>query len=207
MRSLIAVLASLALATAVHAQSLAEHAAAAGGATIGTAAGKPVSNAITKIFGGVSNDAAKAAKGPVTTQTKKVESVPAKTVETSKPAPAPLSFGGGSSSGSSGGSGASHSRASRAPAPHQAIATVTPATAWVVPEPAVVKEPTSEEVASVKIGTTEKELVAALGAPASRVTIPDDGHLRESCQYWAKGRQLGTIRLDNGQVVAVEVRN
>jgi hypothetical protein len=48
--------------------------------------------------------------------------------------------------------------------------------------------------------------VALLGAPASHVIVPDDdGHLRESCQFWANGRQLGTVRLDNGQVVKVEL--
>ena len=39
------------LARHVEARSLAEHAAAASGAAIGTSAGKPLSNAITKIFG------------------------------------------------------------------------------------------------------------------------------------------------------------
>lgn len=52
MRSLapIALLGSLSLVIGAQAQSLAEHAAAASGATIGTAAGKPLSNAITKIL-------------------------------------------------------------------------------------------------------------------------------------------------------------
>jgi hypothetical protein len=27
------------------------------------------------------------------------------------------------------------------------------------------------------------------------------------CQYWSQGKQLGTVRLDNGQVVSVESRN
>jgi hypothetical protein len=58
------------------------------------------------------------------------------------------------------------------------------------------------------VGATEKEMLAALGVPESRVSIPDDdGHLRESCQYWAQGRPLGTVRLDNGQVVQVDLRN
>jgi hypothetical protein len=71
----------------------------------------------------------------------------------------------------------------------------------------IVKVPTVEGLANIKVGTTEDELFTALGQPSSRVSIPDDhGHLRESCQYWANGRQLGTIRLDNGQVVTVETR-
>ena len=51
----------LLLAAGTKAQSLSEHAAAAAGATIGTAAGKPLSNAITKIFGTVDDDTKKAA--------------------------------------------------------------------------------------------------------------------------------------------------
>jgi hypothetical protein len=30
--------------------------------------------------------------------------------------------------------------------------------------------------------------------------------MRESCQYWAQGRPLGTVRLDNGQVVKIDLR-
>jgi hypothetical protein len=72
----------------------------------------------------------------------------------------------------------------------------------------VVKEPTVEEVASIKVGATASELRAALGVPESRVSIPgDDGHLLEICQYWAKGEPVGTIRLDNGRVVSVQALN
>jgi hypothetical protein len=69
------------------------------------------------------------------------------------------------------------------------------------------KEPTAEEVANIHAGTTEQDLITALGPPESKVTIPDDdGHLIEICQYWAKGKQLGTVRLENGQVVSVNAR-
>jgi hypothetical protein len=72
----------------------------------------------------------------------------------------------------------------------------------------VVKEPTVEQVASIKVGATASELRSTLGAPESRVSIPgEDGHLLEICQYWAKGEPLGTIRLDNGRVVSVQTQN
>jgi hypothetical protein len=62
-------------------------------------------------------------------------------------------------------------------------------------------------VAGIQVGATENDVVAALGQPASRVIIPDDdGHLRESFQFWAQGSQIGTVRLDNGYVVKVEAR-
>ena len=86
-------------------------------------------------------------------------------------------------------------------------APVPPVTAPIPIVQPIVKVPTVEEIANIKVGTTEDQLLAALGQPASRLSIPDDdGHLRETCQYWANGRQIGTIRLDNGQVVTVETR-
>jgi hypothetical protein len=52
------------------------------------------------------------------------------------------------------------------------------------------------------------DLRAALGAPESTVSIPgDDGHLIESCQYWANGEPIGTVHLDNGRVVSVQTGN
>jgi hypothetical protein len=193
----------------VYAQSLAEHAAAAAGATVGTAAGKPISNALTSIFGQVDQTTATAAAGkgkPKTTATIHAEE------KTSAPtASAPVSSGGGGGGGLNLPSGAPaqpRARAARsasnrqAPALPVAVQTYVP----VVVEPPR-REPTAEELASIKIGTTERELVAALGTPESHVIVPDDdGHLRESCQYWAQGRHLGTVRLDNGQVVKIELR-
>jgi hypothetical protein len=39
------------------------------------------------------------------------------------------------------------------------------------------------------------------------VVVPDDdGHLREALQYWVKGNPMGTVRLDNGQVVEIETK-
>ena len=78
--------------------------------------------------------------------------------------------------------------------------------AVAIPEPPR-KEPTAEELASIRVGATESEMVTTLGQPESKVTIPDDGHLVQICQYWSKGKQLGTVRLDNGQVVNVESRS
>ena len=72
----------------------------------------------------------------------------------------------------------------------------------------MVKEPSVEEIAAVKVGATSNELEAALGTPESRVSIPgDDGHLLEICQYWSKGEALGTVHLDNGRVVSVQTRS
>jgi hypothetical protein len=203
MRSLVpvAVLASF-LSVAAQAQSLAEHAAAASGATIGTAAGKPLSNAITKIFGQTDTATKKAASAPVNT----------KTAVKPQPEAAPLILapqgGGGGSLPSMGGASAPARHggfASRQPGPE--YASINPPAAVVAyPQEPVRKEPTAEELASIQVGASEQELIAALGQPESKVTIPDDGHMVEICQYWSKGKQLGTVRLDNGQVVNVEAR-
>jgi hypothetical protein len=195
------------------AQSLAEHAAAAAGATIGTAAGKPMSGAIDKIFG-------KTAEQTKTASRSGIKSAPA---ATSKPqvaqpssavpsAPAPETV-------AEGGSGSTRSATAaerRAPRHHASThrsrqqgetAVFTPPAPPVVVEPPAPKEPTAEEVAAIKIGANENDVIATLGVPASRVIIPDDdGHLRETFQFWAKGSEVGVVRLDNGYVVKVNAR-
>ncbi len=204
MRSLapIAIIGSLILSSGIQAQSLSEHAAAAAGATIGTAAGKPLSNAITKIFNKVDDSAQKAAKNPSKPLTKpesETKSVKIPATGAIANAEPPASGGGGSSQPTS----RSRRRAPRedsaanapVPAPTFAIVTV---------QAPLVKQATAEELALIKVGTTEQELVAALGRPSSRITIPDEGHMLETLQYRANGKPLATIRLDNGQVVTIE---
>jgi len=215
MRSLasIAGLGTLLLAGGAYAQGLSEHAAAAAGATIGTAAGKPMASALSGIFGQVDDTTATAAKtgnkakAVIPPSQRAAEDKDAQTNRAGGPGGFSPGFGvdGGAAETSEYVAPRPKSVSRRQPAPLRAVPTPTPAVAVVVAQP--VKEPSLEEVASVKIGTTEKELFAALGMPESRVSVPDDdGHMRESCQYWAKGKPLGTIRLDNGQVVRVEVR-
>ena len=198
-------LGSFLLVAGIQAQSLSEHAAAAAGATIGTAAGKPLSNAITKIFGQVDNDTKKAAatKADVKAQPKSVAPTP-----TVAPAPAPslgaqpadqpLATHSSPASGARRRSSHGTSETTTASVPVIAIP--------VVPVEPARKEPTVQELAAVKVGATANEVLAVLGPPESRVTIPDEGHMLEICQYWARGKQLGTIRLDNGQVVTVDAK-
>ena len=205
MRSLapIAIIGSLIVGSGIQAQSLSEHAAAAAGATIGTAAGKPLSNAITKIFNKVDDSAQKAAKNPRKPLTKpesetKSVKLPATGVVANAEPPA-----------SGGGSGSSQpTTRSRRRAPREdsaANAPVPAPTFAIVPvEAPLVKQATAEELALIKVGTTEQELVAALGRPSSRITIPDEGHMLETLQYRANGKPLATIRLDNGQVITIE---
>jgi hypothetical protein len=203
MRSLapIAIIGSLIVSSGIQAQSLSEHAAAAAGATIGTAAGKPLSNAITKIFGQVDSAAQNAAKNPSKPLTKTTTETPAVKI----PALGAPAASGPAAAGDSNYS--QPSTGSRRRAPRSESAAYAPVVAQpfaIVPVEPPVKQATAEELALIKIGTTEKELIAALGLPTSRITIPDEGHMLETYQYRANGKPLATIRLDNGQVVTIE---
>jgi hypothetical protein len=212
MRSLALVLpASLIFVVGVHGQALTEHAAAAAGAAIGAGAGKGLSNSMTKIFGETDKETAKAAKPDAKKPSKPVTDPapdPLAAKSKSKPSPVPVGDDGLAPLP------ASSRRAARKPVPREETAAALPAAVAVTPiatappifQP-VIKVPTAEDLANIKIGTTGEDMVSALGPPASRLIIPDDdGHLRETCQYWANGQVLGTIRLDNGQVASVETR-
>src|SRR5260370_23839748 len=142
MRSLapIAIIGSLIATSGVQAQSLSEHAAAAAGATIGTAAGKPLSNAITKIFKQVDSDAQQAAKNPnkplqkTTSETKSV-TVPAVGAPTNS---GPVATGGSSQP--------SPGSRRRAPRSESAVnATVPVPTLTIVPVEAPLVNPATAE--------------------------------------------------------------
>ena len=198
-------------------QGLTEHAAAAAGATIGTGAGKSLSDSMTKIFGTTDKETSKAAKADSKKQAKPAtDRVTDPVAAKSKPAPiTPHGDAGPAPFEPSGPHAPSQPRrAQRKPVltdetakvlnPDTAATSASPVPAIAVP---IVKIPTLEDVANIKVGMMESDMIAALGQPASRVVIPDDdGHLRETCQFWANGHVLGTIRLDNGQVASVETR-
>lgn len=87
-----------------------------------------------------------------------------------------------------------------APPPVQALPTVQ-----AVPPGPPQKNLTGEEFKFIRIGSTAREVLQTLGPPSSRLVVPDDdGHLRETFQYWVKGAPMGTVRLDNGRVVQIE---
>jgi len=80
-------------------------------------------------------------------------------------------------------------------------------TVQAVPPGPPQKNLTGDEFAFIRVGSTAKEVLEVLGPPSSRVIVPDDdGHLRESLQYWVKGSPMGTVRLDNGRVVQIETK-
>jgi hypothetical protein len=198
-----ALLATLASSTVVYSQSLAEHAAAAAGATIGTAAGKPVSNALTNILGQVDQATAAAAASKPAAKTPAQIAAEQRAEQMSHPE------GGSQNKGAPAAAWAPTSVSAARPVNRRSPAVAERSlpryiTPQVVEKP--MKDVTAEDLANIKIGSTGKDLQAALGVPESHVTVPADGHLIESCQYWAQGKQVGTVRLDNGQVVKVEIR-
>jgi hypothetical protein len=95
------------------------------------------------------------------------------------------------------------------PANQSALAQIAPSIPMVqaVPPGPPVKNLTGKEFALIHVGSGEKQVLEVLGPPSSRVVVPDDdGHLRESLQYWVKGSPMGTVRLDNGRVVQIETK-
>jgi hypothetical protein len=200
---------SLVVSTCLVGQSLTEHAAAAAGATIGTAAGKPLGTALGNIFGSVDKSTSTAANPKARTAPKTAPVAPVEAPVPATIAIAPGAGGGGDIGGGSrgGGGAARHSSRRREAALATAPVEAAPIVPVAAPEP-VVKEPTLAQVASIQVGATSSEVREALGAPESKVSIPgDDGHMLEICQYWAKGEQIGTVRLDNGHVVSVQTNN
>jgi hypothetical protein len=94
-----------------------------------------------------------------------------------------------------------------APAAQPQPAPPAPPTVQAVPPGPPQKNLTGEEFHLVQVGSTVKQVLAVLGPPSSRVVVPDDdGHLRETLQYWVKGNPMGTVRLDNGRVVQIETK-
>ena len=196
MRSFYPILiASMTLALPAFPQALTEHAAAAAGATIGTTAGKSLSTSMDKIFGNLEENTVHAAG--ITKEEKKRREQALEpetgTVQTAAP--------GDSTNSDTDGKPASRKRHAKMAARTQPVA--APPIAIPAPEPPA-KEPALEDFLSVKTGTKEEALTAALGAPASRITIPDDGHMIELLRYTAGGELLGVIRVDNGEVVSIQ---
>ena len=187
-------------------QALVDHAAAAAGASIGATAGKPLSNGLTAVFGRVDETTTKAAKQPAEKDKDKAD-------KTKAEKPSALGAAPGSSTSGPSSPATASARPQRASTSRPVRRAVPPApspepivylTPVVAPPP---KEPALQDLLNVQIGSKEQDCIAALGAPSSRISIPEEGHMTELLRFTAKGRLLGTIRLDNGQVVNVQAVN
>ncbi len=68
--------------------------------------------------------------------------------------------------------------------------------------------PTYESMRSLTAGAAGSDVVARLGSPAARVTMPgEEGGLVEIYYYQSGGSSLGAVRLQDGSVSAVIVNN
>lgn len=193
MRSLYPIL-IVTLALPAFPQALVEHSAAAAGATIGTTAGKSLSNSMDRIFGNMEENTVHAAGVTKKVEKKKEQVLSAETGSAQTDADGPASPNGKTKS--------ARSRRGKAGARTETAATA-PLIAIPAPPP-LPKEPALEDLLNVQTGTREEALTASLGRPSSRISIPDDGHLLEILRYTAGGQLLGVVRVDNGAVVSVQ---
>ncbi|MBK5291054.1 MAG: hypothetical protein JJE04_05070 [Acidobacteriia bacterium] len=68
--------------------------------------------------------------------------------------------------------------------------------------------PTYESMRSLETGAAGSDVVARLGSPSARITMPGDtGGLVEIYYYQSSGQSLGSVRLNDGAVSAVIVNN
>jgi hypothetical protein len=190
---------------ALHGQAIMDVAAASAGGVAGGAAGKKVSDGLTNIFGKVANQTSQAA-GEVKPKSVATVQTPPPTGTT--PAAPLLEVG----------PGVPKSGGVPLPPPNPSkVAMVKPAPA-PVPEPVVAPEPppppppppevSSDDLRKVAAGMNRDDLLK-MGAPASRITMFDDGHLMETYRYAAHGpngdASLGVVRLVDGSVATVQV--
>jgi hypothetical protein len=197
------------LTSAAWGQSMLEHAAAAGGGTVGGVAGKKVSDGITSIFGKVDKQTQKAAN-----------STPARSSAASPAAsPAAPSPNGNAAPLFEVGPGAPKQRISVPPPPplrHAQKAAPVPVTR-VISVPMVIPQVQQRDPDPVPIAVTPQELrsvshgmsrseVLKLGVPTARVLMFDDGHLIEIFRYQDHDNMLGVVRLTDGSVDSILVR-
>ena len=189
------VLILLAIAGLAYSQALTDAAGIIGASSVGGAAGKNVGAGVSAIFakvGSTTNKVAKTAKPGVEKPKDRAGAV--------------LEVG-------LGGVVKDHSLVPPPP-PKKVVAAVPPPPPLVrltptVVQPAVVLPPppvaTPDDLKTLAGGTPRAD-VLKLGAPASRVTMFDDGHLVEIYRYQTREDTFGVVRLMDGSVSSVQVR-
>jgi len=183
-------------------QAMMEVGAAVAGGSIGGVAGKKVSDGITTVMQKVDKAADKAAK------TGKAPEAAVAKVKADKPS------GGTMLQVGPGGVIKDHSLVPPPPPAKRAAAVVPPPppppqTLAVIRQPMPMLPPppqvTSEDLKTIASGTARGD-VLKLGAPASRITMFDDGHLVEIYRYQTRDATLGVVRLSDGSVSSVQVQ-
>lgn len=171
-------------------QALIEHAVAAGGGSVAGVAGKKVSDGVDKILGKARSLVLASGQEPATPTAPKGQ-------VSGLPAPFAPSAGTSMPLWKQAGTVASHQPEINTAAPDRPEALPS---SPVAPAPNL---PTVADISRIERGTTREQLAARLGAPSSRVFIPEDGTLLEIYSYRSADGQLSTIRLTDGTVTAV----
>jgi len=184
--------------TTAFAQNLTEFGAVTAGSTVGGASGKSVSNGITAIFGKVDQQTAKAAaketKREKEPQAAALKVAPGTPIVDPGAVPLPPS--------------APAKRSTPAPAPVAQYIAPKEATRFssfadvapVLPPPPVMSP---EDLRSVSLGTPRAD-VLKYGAPSSKVTMLEDGHLVEQYSYHQNGQKFGGLKLTDGVVSSIQ---
>lgn len=195
------------------AQNLTEFGAVAAGSTVGGASGKPVSESITSIFGKVGQQAKAPVKASVKETEKDAEKETGKNVkrETGSQTEAMVVAPPSRTADLSGvppppSPAVKHSVSAHVAAPEyvppQEIASIG---SWadvapVLPPPPVMSP---EEFRGVSTGMTRSD-VLQYGAPASKITMFEDGHVIEIFSYYQNGQKFGSLHLTDGVVSNVQ---
>lgn len=177
------------------AQSMLEHAAVTGPAATGASAGAMIGSRLGQIMGSVQTTAAAAGKtGEPAAKKSAVKNAPAT-------APAVASIPLGSTS--------TRQRQATAPAarkPVSELATIfdPPAAATLAPlpppTPAVTKEHMLAELQGIEPGFTRDQVIAKLGAPATRISYSDGAAFVERVRFRAAGEDVVVVEFKNGVV-------
>jgi len=177
-------------------QNLTEFGAAAAGGTVGGASGKQVSDGLTAIFGKVNEQTAKAAGKKEEAATPALKLGPGLPKEDTGGVPLPPPPSGGRSL-----TAPQLPSVAQATLPQEVAETLTLAdVAPALPPP---PEMSSEDLKTVSAGMSRAD-VLKFGAPASKITMYEDGHVLEIYSYRQKGQKLGTVRLNDGAVASVD---
>ena len=74
----------------------------------------------------------------------------------------------------------------------------------IVPPPPPPPTATLAKLTAIQKGATYEQILASLGKPASKIEMIEDGKVLENLRIESRGNKLGTIRMVDGVVTAVE---
>jgi len=191
-------------------QAITDAAGVIAGGSVGVGAGKKVSDGVSTVLQKTSATTTQAAK---TEKVAPVEKPPERAA--AKPSQRVGDGGGGGTQLQVGPGGVVKDHSLVPPPPPKKVAVVPPPPPLVPPtpvalQPVVVLPPppppvTPEDLKTLASGTSRAE-VLKLGAPSSRITMFDEGHLVEIFRYQTHETTFGVVRLSDGSVSSVQVR-